>query len=156
MIRRPPRSTLINTLFPFTTLFRSLVAAEADAAAGQGAAGVGQPGQEAIDQRQPPARARRERAPVRCAAGDQPQHACRVRIECEPAAGELSAEVVAADDAWQGGQQTVDRPFACRQVGAEQFAVAPVVVAARTRSEEHTSALQSLMRITDAVFGLKT
>src|SRR3546814_2783503 len=26
MIRRPPRSTLTNTLFPYTTLFRSLVA----------------------------------------------------------------------------------------------------------------------------------
>src|SRR3546814_10223937 len=43
----------------------------------------------------------------------------------------LSAEAVAADDAWQGGQQTVDRLFACRQVGGEQFVVAPVVVAAR-------------------------
>src|SRR3546814_16354148 len=29
MIRRPPRSTRTDTLFPYTTLFRSLVAAEA-------------------------------------------------------------------------------------------------------------------------------
>src|SRR3546814_14709664 len=31
MIRRPPRSTLTDTLFPYTTLFRSLVCADVDA-----------------------------------------------------------------------------------------------------------------------------
>src|SRR3546814_3775802 len=31
MIRRPPRSTRTDTLFPYTTLFRSVVAAAADA-----------------------------------------------------------------------------------------------------------------------------
>src|SRR3546814_18119594 len=31
MIRRPPRSTRTDTLFPYTTLFRSLVPAHADA-----------------------------------------------------------------------------------------------------------------------------
>src|SRR3546814_18195184 len=40
MIRRPPRSTLTDTLFPYTTLFRSLVdiaggAAQVDAAVGE-------------------------------------------------------------------------------------------------------------------------
>src|SRR5213082_4150375 len=30
MIRRPPRSTLCQTLFPYTTLFRSRLAAEYD------------------------------------------------------------------------------------------------------------------------------
>src|SRR3546814_19465293 len=33
MIRRPPRSTRTDTLFPYTTLFRSPVAAAGDAAA---------------------------------------------------------------------------------------------------------------------------
>src|SRR3546814_14434479 len=31
MIRRPPRSTLTDTLFPYTTLFRSVIAPDADA-----------------------------------------------------------------------------------------------------------------------------
>src|SRR3546814_11932546 len=34
MIRRPPRSTRTDTLFPYTTLFRSLVAGEEGDAAG--------------------------------------------------------------------------------------------------------------------------
>src|SRR3546814_19955305 len=33
MIRRPPRSTRTDTLFPYTTLFRSLVLEQAEAAA---------------------------------------------------------------------------------------------------------------------------
>src|SRR3546814_12915104 len=35
MIRRPPRSTRTDTLFPYTTLFRSLVAAPPAAIAGR-------------------------------------------------------------------------------------------------------------------------
>src|SRR3546814_6141484 len=35
MIRRPPRSTRTDTLFPFPTLFRSLVAAHHDAVVGR-------------------------------------------------------------------------------------------------------------------------
>src|SRR3546814_9597861 len=38
MIRRPPRSTRTDTLFPYTTLFRSLVAISLEAAA-EGVAG---------------------------------------------------------------------------------------------------------------------
>src|SRR3546814_1997566 len=34
MIRRPPRSTRTDTLFPYTTLFRSIVCAGLDAALG--------------------------------------------------------------------------------------------------------------------------
>src|SRR3546814_20524735 len=41
MIRRPPRSTLTDTLFPATTLFRSDSLAGASAAARGGAAWVG-------------------------------------------------------------------------------------------------------------------
>src|SRR3546814_12408329 len=35
MSRRPPRSTLTDTLFPYTTLFRSLTVASADNLAGR-------------------------------------------------------------------------------------------------------------------------
>src|SRR3546814_1236835 len=77
MIRRPPRSTRTDTLFPYTTLFRSL--------------GVG-------------------------------NHA------------------IAHDHAWRFDQAGFDRVVEA-EVG--------------DRSEEHTSELQSLMRISYAVFCLK-
>src|SRR3546814_9029334 len=86
MIRPPPRSTLTDTLFPYTTLFRSLV--EID----QGERGVGGAGIEAG---------------------------------------------LAGEDAALRGQDI------------------QVVGSAFLRSEEHTSELQSLMRISYAVFCLK-
>src|SRR3546814_17095667 len=45
MIRRPPRSTRTDTLFPYTTLFRSRELPALCAAAGRIAAAVGLPGQ---------------------------------------------------------------------------------------------------------------
>src|SRR3546814_16609287 len=42
MIRRPPRSTRTDTLFPYTTLFRSAVDAEGDHVAGPHAVEIGQ------------------------------------------------------------------------------------------------------------------
>src|SRR3546814_4659385 len=85
MIRRPPRSTRTDTLFPYTTLFRSL------AAAGLGAVRAG------------------------------------------------TAMGSAASTAYTLGQE-----------GAGSSSVG-----AGLRSEEHTSELQSLMRISYAVFCLK-
>src|SRR3546814_11889019 len=101
MIRRPPRSTRTDTLFPYTTLFRSGVALEPSAPAGwhrdelSAADAVG------------------HRAAVDAAAGlELPELAAGARIERDELAG-------------------------------------------RERSEEHTSELQSLMRISYAVFCLK-
>src|SRR3546814_11980913 len=56
MILRPPRSTRTDTLFPYTTLFRSLVGIVGDAAAGA-AEGEGRPD----DRRQADFRQRVER-----------------------------------------------------------------------------------------------
>src|SRR3546814_6258489 len=83
MIRRPPRSTRTDTLFPYTTLFRSLHSAV-----------------------QPPSMA--ILAPVICAAASE----------------QRNNAMAATSSGW-------------------------------TRSEEHTSELQSLMRISYAVFCLK-
>src|SRR3546814_8831706 len=91
MIRRPPRSTRTDTLFPYTTLFRSV-----------------QPG-----------RLARERA------------------------GQL--EVVGIEDA--GGNRP---PGPAGHPGHADLGHRVV-----SRSEEHTSELQSLMRISYAVFCLK-
>src|SRR3546814_12838957 len=88
MIRRPPRSTRTDTLFPYTTLFRS----------------------------------KRD-----CA------DRCPVARRHDP-----------AGTAWGGGADC--RPGAASGRGA---------AARGERSEEHTSELQSLMRISYAVFCLK-
>src|SRR3546814_10097130 len=95
MIRRPPRSTRTDTLFPYTTLFRS---------------GVGGRGRGVGEAR----------------GGDDAGAHAGVGRQRQPAL-----------------QMMVERLRA-------------VVVAARAdRSEEHTSELQSLMRISYAVFCLK-
>src|SRR3546814_10264806 len=92
MIRRPPRSTRTDTLFPYTTLFRS------------------------------------HRGPVRDVVGE---HGWAV----EGAAGRH--DPAAADQT--DGRLHPDDPVEC----------------CWDRSEEHTSELQSLMRISYAVFCLK-
>src|SRR3546814_1978278 len=83
MIRRPPRSTRTDTLFPYTTLFRSLLIALA-----------------------------------------------------------LFEQAIDVDAAWIAGH--LDELWQAEQWGEDAL-----------RSEEHTSELQSLMRISYAVFCLK-
>src|SRR3546814_2340380 len=92
MIRRPPRSTRTDTLFPYTTLFRSGSAA---------------------------------------AAGAHSHALCRRQLR--PACDAECRHGVGGGQRGQGG----------RRAGAGK------------RSEEHTSELQSLMRISYAVFCLK-
>src|SRR3546814_3629297 len=92
MIRRPPRSTRTDTLFPYTTLFRSQCPRVAGC-------------EEDPDRLRPALRPRGRVAGVRQGAGDPPRR-----------------------------RLPEDRPG---------------------RSEEHTSELQSLMRISYAVFCLK-
>src|SRR3546814_1148259 len=87
MIRRPPRSTRTDTLFPYTTLFRSPIGAQ-------------------------------------CRVRHSDGGACRVHSEA--------------------ASLTRDKPC-----------TAATAVRQRGRSEEHTSELQSLMRISYAVFCLK-
>src|SRR3546814_6553286 len=93
MIRRPPRSTRTDTLFPYTTLFRSR--------------------QQQMDVQRPPQSA------------DHHEQFGEIRF-----LGEQLGELVDHDE--QGGQWLEIR-----------------------RSEEHTYELQSLMRISYAVFCLK-
>src|SRR3546814_3128058 len=99
MIRRPPRSTRTDTLFPYTTLFRSLHL---------------QSGRIDAQRRQKP-------------AGPRQEHIAR-RVELRDAAD-------------VGGGDVEIAAFGFEEI--EQ------------RSEEHTSELQSLMRISYAVFCLK-
>src|SRR3546814_6837282 len=98
MIRRPPRSTRTDTLFPYTTLFRS-----------QG----------------------------------------------NPIVGRQQFDQLAVDDAETDGNLTIllRAPRADGRAG-DRREVGPAQAPA-SRSEEHTSELQSLMRISYAVFCLK-
>src|SRR3546814_6121286 len=91
MIRRPPRSTRTDTLFPYTTLFRSSIAG---------------PGTDELDHR------------------SRLEGLSRTRAHARRIAGVLSG-------------------------------VVPAPAVGDFRSEEHTSELQSLMRISYAVFCLK-
>src|SRR3546814_5546829 len=102
MIRRPPRSTRTDTLFPYTTLFRSLHA-----------------GRQAIGPAQ------------------------RQRIDIGARTGGNAGYAPAASHNPQG---TVD---------TRRYRFLRTRQACAGRSEEHTSELQSLMRISYAVFCLK-
>src|SRR3546814_3450818 len=102
MIRRPPRSTRTDTLFPYTTLFRSLLVVSERTIL----EGLREPGSSNMEQD----------------VKEKPTAALRksVNLKKEPDVG--------AEES--GGQD-------------------------KNRSEEHTSELQSLMRISYAVFCLK-
>src|SRR3546814_1295600 len=115
MIRRPPRSTRTDTLFPYTTLCRS--------------------------RRRRPGRSRTHRGgPAR-----------------RPGGGGAGGAVAAGQPYMVGGPAgflgPLPRGNACRAArgGGGLNPCAP----AAARSEEHTSELQSLMRISSAVFCLK-
>src|SRR3546814_7228029 len=130
MIRRPPRSTRTDTLFPYTTLFRS-VRHELDQA-GRAAAGV-------VGLR------RRE-----AASGLEAHHRHQVLgLGAEPGGhgldfvDEFRGDVGVALDA--GNPVVVELAVGRRHVGRR----------GSRRSEEHTSELQSIMRISYAVFCLK-
>src|SRR3546814_5154368 len=114
MIRRPPRSTRTDTLFPYTTLCRSMVDIEAE---GRSATGFDELAGEQV--------AARHHVAHRFAVG---------RAEFGQFAGKGVIGQPAPGPA-QDGQSH-------HRIG-------------QARSEEHTSELQSLMRISYAVFCLK-
>src|SRR3546814_1527517 len=103
MIRRPPRSTRTDTLFPYTTLFRSPAPGYPEAGA---------------------------------------------LLACAKCSFRVSVQFDHVGKALHGGES--DRSG----VPVFQFAF-DLVTIFRARSEEHTSELQSLMRISYAVFCLK-
>src|SRR3546814_1151581 len=109
MIRRPPRSTRTDTLFPYTTLFRSAACQTGDSPS--------------------KARASRSSLTICCVLAQPAEAAQRLQTYSQPRASSPSV--------------TPDL-------------IGDYPVAIRNRSEEHTSELQSLMRISYAVFCMKT
>src|SRR3546814_10605682 len=127
MIRRPPRSTRTDTLFPYTTLFRSNVLAvlaetriEPD---GNDADLIGRLDAAAI---------------ADCRAANSPEGTGE-------GSGPATESPVADARKTQASSVRVAVGLLDRLMG----------VASELRSEEHTSELQSLMRISYAVFCLK-
>src|SRR3546814_1392499 len=107
MIRRPPRSTRTDTLFPYTTLFRSDFSSVPNETMGR-------------------------------------PHDSR-------------AEAAAERRVYANGPMAVSDE-SVSEVGARRYSSFVIILPAGTdgyRSEEHTSELQSLMRISYAVFCLK-
>src|SRR3546814_5903077 len=152
MIRRPPRSTRPDTLFPYTTLCRSLDFGFLRPAVGEGRGedqsqpdeGGGDPFLQAIP---PDPCADPLKLPSGPVEGIDP-HACL----CGPF-GALAG--VLLDLLGQCGDLLGD-PFGPSLAhGVEQGAIVCAGIGWRGRSEEHTSELQSLMRISYAVFCLK-
>src|SRR3546814_7333808 len=110
MIRRPPRSTRTDTLFPYTTLFRSQIAHE------------GFSHQRQVDQH-----------------AEDPHQFTRLLVRTVEQATE---------------HMLIDHDEECRSAGGVQQTQDRAVLDV-ARSEEHTSELQSLMRISYAVFCFK-
>src|SRR3546814_19906186 len=115
MIRRPPISTRTDTLFPYTTLFRSDLG---------------------------------DRKRRRQALGGRVQRKAHAadRIGIGQVFGSQQGGVV-------GVVGDIQRPFEGSDIG--QVVMAAKIGQGGERSEEHTSELQSLMRISYAVFCLK-
>src|SRR3546814_7516230 len=135
MLLRPPRATRTDTLFPYTTLFRSTVAgARASAVAAPAAAARARFAlAEALAEIEAPADLRVGRA----------LEIDRALIDRE------QGPVVVADDAV--GKGRLDLRGQQRKIVRRVVALIAVVI---DRSEEHTSELQSLMRISYPVFCL--
>src|SRR3546814_6487418 len=106
MIRRPPRSTRTDTLFPYTTLFRSASTEHNDKA----------------------------QCPI--SHEHRASRGWRSTSAAEPCIARLPIN-----------QRDNTRRCA--------LAAGPIILATLPRSDEHTSELQSLMRISSAVFCLK-
>src|SRR3546814_6190679 len=116
MIRRPPRSTRTDTLFPYTTLFRST--------------GIPSFAPELLQRVRPS-------DPMRM------KHLAR------------AVEQLAEEGAAKAFKTRLGSQWIVGVVGALQFEVLADRIRTEYRSEEHTSELQSLMRISYAVFCLK-
>src|SRR3546814_1964085 len=159
MIRRPPRSTRTSTLFPYTTLFRSKsllgnALARVDSR-GRRTPGIARPGQLAgnvVD-------------PVLAAVGAE-RDGHRAGRQLEQRARHRGLDRLLGIDGltlfpFEHVRDLLGRHLAAQEEGVHPRQVHALLARDRQRladagrSEEHTSELQSLMRISYAVFCLK-
>src|SRR3546814_5312036 len=133
MIRRPPRSTRTDTLFPYTALFRSAVERQA-------LFGLGRIGRSVlvVDQRN--------------AAEDRPKHGVEPGVRAATVVDHHIARCAGGVGQHMHQRGLADPAFA---IDDDMRAFTFQRRDDAGRSEEHTSELQSLMRISYAVFCLK-
>src|SRR3546814_1672282 len=132
MIRRPPRSTRTDTLFPYPTLFRSVLAGVSRSSKTPTSIYLANRGYKVaniplVPESPPPAILFNLSHPLIVGLTTSPDRLVQVRR---------------------------NRLLALKQAPETAY-VDPEKVTAELRSEEHTSELQSLMRISSAVFCLK-
>src|SRR3546814_4777837 len=131
MIRQPPRSTRTDTLFPYTTLFRS------------GALGL----------------VRRNLRTVRAVPGRWKRHYTQLDVRWRMGLQRVPRRVAEAEGRSRAGREcrSGDNPLSDSGDLPAAHSHARRRVGRRNdcRSEEHTSELQSLMRISYAVLCLK-
>src|SRR3546814_5969146 len=136
MLRRPPRSTPTDTLFPYTTLFRSLVIGAFVAAGGLQVLAHVALGQNV--------------KPFDDTEGDRPDR--------RPHQGEMESTIEGADALAMGFGDAVQR---LQRLARRRLLLLlrlhrrqrdRLGLQLQSRSEEHTSELQSLMRLPYAVF----
>src|SRR3546814_1976827 len=148
MIRRPPRSTRTDTLFPYTTLFRSH---RADVRQRGTIEQVEHGAPLALLGGQPPAAAVGAGL-ERDAFGLRLQEVPTERPTGEASLQVVDLELVGVAFVFFGEQQAIVVRIAPDRLDHAQRALGAGV--AEGRSEEHTSELQSLIRISCAVFCL--
>src|SRR3546814_1062390 len=136
MRRRPPRSTRTDTLFPYTTLFRS----PGTTTTARAADGWSAPGHPRLSPHRP-AMSRRTRSRSEADARTKQGHFHRKVL----GASGFLAYIALADGFGPSINQRI----------RNHTHMAKKAKKAVKRSEEHTSELQSLMRISYAVFCLK-
>src|SRR3546814_6258008 len=150
MIRRPPGATRTDTLFPSTTLFRSSRRAQPGFARGL---------RLRLRRRAGPHPAGRVRATG--ASRFPPASAVLAKVRspslpslCRRAFGQVQARLARHVDASLRNDVLLDLggPPADDQAALEHVVPLPAAVLALVSSEEHTSELQSLMRISSADF----
>src|SRR3546814_7775738 len=145
MIRRPPRSTRTDTLFPYTTLFRSLLLVTAGE-------GDGNRDRWKTFHRGPLRLVKSARQRVRRRFRRPTAEQCDPLPDLVLAIGKVSARHFRADDGVHIIQlHQLDGARRRLRSGRQ---VLPAHLEPRSE-EEHTSELQSLMRISYAVFCLK-
>src|SRR3546814_3942392 len=130
MIRRPPRSTRTDTLFPYTTLFRSQNASDQRALLALCIAGGCR------------RRLLRPDGPLGGRQQERGKEDRRLHAIC-------SGQGIATRRVWSPAWNTAVLPSTtCKRHG-------PTASPGSSRSEEHTSEIPSLMRISYAVFCLQ-
>src|SRR3546814_5468064 len=148
MIGQPTRSTRPDTLFPDTTLFRSV--APLDGSAEPGAGAVLREGIEAVVRLIAPI-APHLAEELWQQLGHETPLVATAWPEADPALT-VDDEITLAVQVNGKLRGTVALP---RDAGRDAAEAAALALPAVTRSEEHTSELQSLMRTSYAVFCLK-